>query len=77
MLCHPYILGDPQRHAGSKIRSGPQQRGAKSEVATSPLPSRGPKRGQKCYVTPAFSGIPDTKHAEQNQKWSPTKGNKI
>ena len=23
-----------------------------------PLPSRGPKRGRKCYVTPAFLGIP-------------------
>ena len=41
---------------GSKSRSVPQQRGTKSEVAASPLPSRGPKRGRKCYVTPAFSG---------------------
>ena len=31
-------------------------KGTKSEVAASPLPSRGPKRGRKCYVTPAFSG---------------------
>ena len=23
-----------------------------------PLPSRGPKSGRKCYVTPAFSGVP-------------------
>ena len=67
MLRHPYILGDPQGQA----------RGAKSEVATSPLPSRGPKRGQKCYVTPTFSGIPNAKRVEQNLKWSPTKGNKI
>ena len=52
MLSHPCILRDPQ------------QRGAKSEVAASPLPSRVPKRGRKCYITPAFSGIP-------------TKGNKI
>ena len=44
--------GSPTK--GSKIRSGPQQRGTKSEVATSPLPSRGPKGGRKCYVTPAF-----------------------
>ena len=65
MLCHPCILGDPQH------------RGTKSEVATSPLPSRGPKRGWKCNVTPAFSGIPNAKRGEQNQKWSPTKGNKI
>ena len=65
MLCHPCILGDPQH------------RGTKSEVATSPLPSRGPKRGRKCYVIPAFSGIPNAKREEQNQKWSPTKGNTI
>ena len=62
---------------GNKIRSGPQQRGTKSEVATSPLPSVGSKRGRKCYVTPTFSGVPNVKHGEQNQKWSPTKGNKI
>ena len=41
---HSCILGDPQ------------QRGVKSEVAASPLPSQGPKRGRKCYVTPAFWG---------------------
>ena len=28
-------------------------------MATSPLPSREPKRGRKCYVTPAFSGVPN------------------
>ena len=44
MLYHPCILGGPQRQA----------QGAKSELATSPLPSRGPKRGRKCYVTPAL-----------------------
>ena len=27
------------------------------------------KRGRKCYITPAFSRIPDT--GEQNQKWLP------
>ena len=27
-------------------------------MATSPLPSRGPTNGRKCYVTPAFSGVP-------------------
>ena len=26
-------------------------------MASSPLPSQGPKRGQNCYITPAFSGI--------------------
>ena len=57
MLCHPCILRDPTLSAGGKIRSGPQQRGTKSEVAASPLPSRGPKRGRKCFVTPTFSGV--------------------
>ena len=88
-LPHPYLLGGPKEggndtsppHSqgsptkGSKITSGPQQRGTKSEVATSPLPSWGPKRGRKCYITPTFSGIPNK--GEQNQKWSPTKGDKI
>ena len=57
MLCHPCILGHPK------------QRGTKSHVATSPLPSRGPKRGRKCYVTPAFSGI--NNKGEQNENWLP------
>ena len=61
-LHHPCILGDPQ------------QKGTESEVAASSMPSRGPKRGQKCYVTPVFSGVPNAKRGEQHQKWSPTKG---
>ena len=36
----------------------PKQMGTKSELATSPLHSRGGKNGWKCYVTLAFSGIP-------------------
>ena len=31
----------------------------KSELAASPLPSRGPKSGRKCDITPAFSGVPN------------------
>ena len=42
----------------------PKQRGTKSELAPSPLPSRGPKRWQKCYIIPAFSGIPKQRGAE-------------
>ena len=57
MLRNPCILGDPQ------------QRGTKSVVATSTLPSRGPKRGRNCYATPAFSGIPNK--GEENQRWLP------
>ena len=53
MLCQPRILGDPQ------------QRGTKSKVAASPLPSRGPKRGRKCYATAAFSGVPIAKRGDQ------------
>ena len=34
-------------------------------MSTSRLPSWGPKRGRDCYVTPAFSGIPNTKHGEK------------
>ena len=34
-------------------------------MATSPMPSRGPKRGRKCYVTLAFSGIADAKRKEK------------
>ena len=82
-LPHPCLLRGPKEggnamsplHSrgspikGSKIRSGPQQRETKSEVAASPLPSWGPKQGRKCYITPAFSGVPNAKRGEQNQKW--------
>ena len=34
-------------------------------MTTSPLPSPGPKRGRNCYVTPAFSGIPNAKRGEK------------
>ena len=57
MLCQPCILRDPEHTR------------RKSEVAASPLPSWGPKRGRKCYITPAFSGIPNI--GEQNLKWVP------
>ena len=61
MLRHPCTLRDPQRQA----------RGPKSQVATLPLPSQGPKRGQKCYVTPAFLGVLNTKRADRYPKWLP------
>ena len=59
MLCHPCILGDPQ------------QREPKLELANSHVPSEGPKRGRNCYVTPAFSGVPNAKRVCQNQMWLP------
>ena len=34
-------------------------------MATAPLPSWGPKRGQDCSVTLAFSGVPNAKHEEK------------
>ena len=40
-------------------------------MSTSPLPSQGTKTGQKCYVTPAFSRVPNAKRGEQNEKWLP------
>ena len=59
MLRHPCILRRPQ------------ERGRKSEVATSPLPSRGPERGQQCYVTRAFYRVRNAERGEENQKWLP------
>ena len=37
-------------------RGSPKQRGTKSELGTTPLPSREPKKGRKRYVTLAFWG---------------------
>ena len=59
MLHHPCILGGPQRQARGEnqkwlphpcLLGGPQQRGQDQS---------GPKRGRKCYTTPAFSGVPN------------------
>ena len=71
-LPHPCLLGGQKmaemlRHA--YVLRDPQQRGTESQVAASPLPSPGPKGGRKCYVTLAFSGVPNK--GEQNQKWLP------
>ena len=69
LLRHPCILGCPKevKNATSPLhsRGSPNKEGTKSEVATSPLPSRGPKRGQKCYVTPTFSEVPNAKRGEK------------
>ena len=29
------------------------------------MPSQGPKRGRTCYVTPAFSGVPNAKREDK------------
>ena len=89
-LPQPFLLGGPKEGgnatstlhsgdsptpiAGRLIRSLPQQRGKQTEVAPSALPSRGPKRGSKCYITPAFLGVPNAKRGQENQNCSPTKG---
>ena len=49
----------------------PKKRGTKSEVAASPLPSRGPKNGRKCYANLAFSGIPKKKGTKSEVAASP------
>ena len=41
-------------------------------MATSPLPSWGPKRGRNCYVTPAFLGLPNAKLGEKIRSGYPT-----
>ena len=62
MLHHPCILGGSQRHGGQNqnwwgpqvglhSRISPKTWGTKSELV-------GPTSGRKCYITPAFSGIP-------------------
>ena len=37
-------------------------KGRRSEMAASPVPCRGPTSGRKCYITPAFLGVP--KHGD-------------
>ena len=50
----PAFLG---AHKWAEVLRNPNK-GTKSELVASPLPSRGPTSGQKCYVTPTFSGVP-------------------
>ena len=48
MLPNPFILkGSPTPSAATK-----------SELAASPLPSQGPKRGQFSFITPDIRGVP-------------------
>ena len=59
MLRHPCMLGGPPHQA----------RGAKAEVVVSLVTSWQPKRGRKCYVTPACSGVHNAKRGDQKHKW--------
>ena len=84
MLHHPCILGDPQRHGGQNqncwgpqmggngkspphSRGSPKSWGTKSELV-------GPTGARKCYITPAFSGIPkdmgDKIRTDGAHKWA-------
>ena len=47
-------------------------KGTQSELATSPLPSRGPKRGRNCYATLAFSGVPNPRRGDEIRRGSLT-----
>ena len=67
----------PNAKCGQQNQKWSPTKGNKIRVVASPLPSGGPKRRRKSYVTPKFSGPPNAKYGEQNQKWSPTKGNQI
>ena len=69
MLRHPSILGGPQQR-GRNQKSKPTpgvtmmhhatKRGFKDCPGFLNSTGRlGPKRGRKCYVTPAFSGVPN------------------
>ena len=51
MLRNASILGGPQGQARGENQKW--------------LHSRGPKRGRKCYVTPAFSAVPNAKRGEK------------
>ena len=69
---HPYLLGGRKGggNAMSPLHSqGSPTKGNKIRIGCLTLPSRGPKRGRKCHVTLAFSGIPNK--GEQIQNWLP------
>ena len=59
LLHQPCVLGDTQT------------KGTKPELSASPLPSRGSKRGRKCYITLAFSGIPKQRGTKSELASSP------
>ena len=69
MLHHPCILGGPQqREQNQKSKPTPgvtlmhhaTKRGFKDCPGFLNSTGRlGPKRGRKCYITPAFSGVPN------------------
>ena len=61
-LPHPCLLGGPKEGGIATLplhSQGSPTKGTRSQVATSPLLSPGPKRGRNCYVAPAFSRVPN------------------
>ena len=52
-LSPPRNAAIPPRPGGSPTNDNKSRK--KVAVAGSPLPSRRPKKGQKCYINPAFS----------------------
>ena len=78
MLRHPCILGGPQTN-GTKSEDKVYARGhhdaPRNKVWNQRLSgfvnstgTLGPKRGRKCYVTPAFSGFPKQRGTKSEVK---------
>ena len=81
---HASLLGGP-KEGGSATQPlhsrGSPNKGTQSQVAASPVPSRGPKRGRKCYITTAFSAVPKQGDKIRSgcltvPSWGPTSGRK-
>ena len=76
---HNHQMHCCQHGPGETIKSGPKEGlGGYVAPAFSGVPNT--KRGEKIRIgclNSACSVIPNAKHGEQSQKWSPTKGNKI
>ena len=78
MLHHPCILGGPQqREQNQKSKPTPgvtlmhhaTKRGFKDCPGFLNSTGRlGPKRGRKCYITPAFSGVPKRRGTKSEVK---------
>ena len=78
MLRHPCILGGPQQREqnqkskptlGVTMMHHATKRGFKDCPGFLNSTGRlGPKRGRKCYITPAFSGVPNKGGQNQNSK---------
>ena len=78
MLHHPCILGGPQKRKkiqkskptpGITMMHHATKRGFKDCPGfLNSTGTLGPTRGGKCYITPAFSGVPNKREQNQNSK---------